>query len=285
MKRHWWLLLIPIVLILTAIVSYFLFKTNSSNNRSRSQNLIPDFLTSLFDRNEQIAVNIKPKKVYAPILLYHKLIKVEPQDSYSVSPEIFDQQLTWLEDNGYTVISMENLYSALAGDGDLPANPVVITFDDGDSNQYSNALPILKKHRMKATFFIKLNNIGKEGGMSWSQIKTLSRAGMTIGSHSVNHDNMSQMDETTMRYELVQSKKILEKEIGEKIKFFAYPGGAYSQATIKATEDAGYLAAVTTHHNVYQQIRKKDDLYTLARVHIDDEMPSFIEWVQGINLK
>jgi len=83
----------------------------------------------------------------------------------------------------------------------------------------------------------------------------------------------------------VQSKKILEKETGEKINFFAYPGGAYSQATIDATQNAGYLAAFTTHHNIIQQIKKEDDLYTLARIHIDDEMPSFINWVQGINLK
>lgn len=284
MKRIFWFLAILLVVIIGSIV-YFLFRPEILPQKLISEkNFASDFFDNLLGRSDQ-KTTINPKKVYAPILLYHKIEKKEPQDSYYVSPEIFDEQLTWLEDNGYSVVSLENLYEALSIGADLPARPAVITFDDGDANQFINALPILKKHRMTATFFIKINNIDKEGGMTWNQVKELSTAGMTIGSHSVNHDNMSQMDPEVLKYELVESKKILEKKINHKVLFFAYPGGAYSQETIVATEEAGYLAAVTTHHEVYQNIKKEDDLYALARIHIDDEMPSFIDWVQGINLK
>lgn len=224
-------------------------------------------------------------KFYAPILAYHHLALRRPQNSYYVSPEIFDEQLKWLKDNGYQVVSFDEFYAAAAGTGKLPPKPAVITFDDGNVDNYTNAFPILKKYSVTATFFIKINGISKsDAGMNWAKLKEMTDAGMTIGSHSVNHNNMSKMDDETLAYELVESKKILEKNLGIKIKYFAYPGGAYSKKTIEAAKAAGYLAAVTTKHKVYQEIKNDDSLFTLPRVHIDDEIPTFIDWVQGKNL-
>ena len=113
----------------------------------------------------------------------------------------------------------------------------------------------------------------------------MSDAGMTIGSHSVNHNDMTKMDNETVLYEAETSKKILEKNLNIEVKYFAYPGGAYNSETIQVLKDSGYLAAVTTHHKVYQEIDSKNSLFALPRVHIDDEMPTFIDWIQGKNLK
>jgi len=222
---------------------------------------------------------------YAPILAYHHIALRRPQNSYYVSPEIFDLQLKWLKDNGYHIISFDTFYQAAIGQGALPIKPAVLTFDDGNIDQYTNAFPILKKYGATATFFIKINNADKrKGGMSFEILKELIEAGNIIGSHSVNHKNMAKMTDSQLKYELEESKRILEENLNIKIKYFCYPGGAYSKKTIKAVKKAGYLAAVTTKHKVYQEIKDEDSLYTLPRVHIDDEMSTFTQWVQGINL-
>lgn len=229
---------------------------------------------------------IDPKHFYAPILLYHHVAERRFQNSYYVSPEIFEEQMAWLKENGYKVISLDDIYQAGLGQKNLPEKPLVITFDDGVTDQYTNALPILKKYDYPATFFIKLNNVGKgKGGMTWEQIKELTNAGMTIGSHTVNHDNLNMMSAKTLKYELEESKKTLEDKLGVKIKFLSYPGGAYSDKVIEAAQKAGYLAAVTTRHRVWQEIKNPNDFFRLNRVHIDDEMPTFTQWVQGKNLK
>jgi len=244
-------------------------------------------------KNTQVNLPQKPPeenpnlaKFYAPILLYHHIAYTKTENSYYVSPKIFSQQMQWLKDNGYNVISFDKFYLASTGKSGLPEKPVVITFDDSLLDQYTNAYPILKKFQYPATFFVKLNDVSSRGttALTFSEIKEMAQNGMTIGSHSMNHDDMANMDPDTMYYELNQSKKILEQNCGIKIKYFSYPGGAYSKATIIATEDAGYLAAVTTQHKVYQQITSRSSLYTLPRIHIDNEMPSFIDWVQGKNL-
>lgn len=222
-------------------------------------------------------------KFYAPILAYHHIALKRPQNSYYVSPEIFDQQMQWLKDNNYHVVSFDQFYEAAMGRGKLPPKPIILTFDDGNRDNYTNAFPILKKYGYTATFFIKLNNANK-GGMSWKEMKELQKAGNIIGSHSINHNNMSKMSNTELRYELEESKNILEKNLETKIKYFCYPGGEYSARTIQAIKNAGYLAATTTKHKVNQEIKNSDSIYTLPRVHIDDEMPTFIDWVQGKNL-
>lgn len=224
-------------------------------------------------------------KFYAPILAYHHIAVRRPQNSYYVSPEIFEEQMQWLRKNDYQVISFDEFYEAAVGRSKIPPKPVVLTFDDGNVDHYTNAFPILKKYNYKGIFFIKINSIAKNGrGMTWNKLKEMADAGMTIGSHSINHNNMANMKETTLEYELSESKKILEKNLGVEIKYFAYPGGAYSPKTIEAVKNAGYLAAVTTKHKVDQEIKDDNSIYTLPRVHIDDEMPTFIDWIQGINL-
>jgi len=228
---------------------------------------------------------IPQEKFYAPIIAYHHLAKHWPQNSYYVSPEIFDQQMAWLKTNDFQVISFDKFYEAAIGKGTIPQKPVVITFDDGNVDNYTNALPILKKYGLTAIFFIKTNGISQKGkGMTWDKLKEMTEAGMTIGSHSLTHRNMARMDEETLSFELKESKKILEKNLDIEVKYFAYPGGSYSERTIEATKEAGYLAAVTTKHKVYQEIKDENSLYELPRVHIDDEMPTFMDWIQGINL-
>jgi peptidoglycan/xylan/chitin deacetylase (PgdA/CDA1 family) len=227
------------------------------------------------------SLKLNPTYFYAPIINYHHIAKVSPEQSYYVSPEILNQQMSWLVANDYHFVAYDELYQAMIGKTTLPSKPVIVSLDDGDADQYTNALPIFEEYHVPAIFFIISARVGQPGYMTWDQIKELSVSGMTIGSHGVNHDDMANMDEINLKLESEKSKQILEQNLGVKINFFAYPGGANSKQTIQAMKNAGYLSAVTTRHSPYQSIKNPDDLYRVPRLHIDDEMPSFISWVKG----
>lgn len=272
--------IIFIFLLVLIFFGLILYLTQFISKPTINQAVLPPKI----ELNNKLSESIpKIDKFYAPVLAYHHIADTWPQNSYYVSPKIFEKQMQWLKDNNYTVISFEQLYGAMRQNNTLPEKPVVITFDDGNRDQYTNAFPILKKFGYTATFFIKINNVGTSG-MKWSQIKELSSAGMTIGSHTVNHDNLALMSQKTLDYELKESKRILEKNLNVPIKFLCYPGGMTSEKVVTATKNAGYLAAATTKHKVYQEIKNENSVYLIPRIHIDDEMPSFIQWVQGKNL-
>lgn len=176
-----------------------------------------------------------------PILAYHMVGQEE--ELYSVSPAEFDRQLAYLKDKGYTAVSLQELFSGFAGKTALPAKPVVITFDDGYRDNYLTALPILEKHGMKATVFVVAGQAGQGEYLSWDQMRALHKRGTEIGSHTVRHLALSEISPAEQLQEAVESKKILEKELGVPIAFLAYPYGKFTEETVAALQAAGYHGA------------------------------------------
>jgi peptidoglycan/xylan/chitin deacetylase (PgdA/CDA1 family) len=209
--------------------------------------------------------------VFLPILLYH------------YTPANFDAQLTYLERHGYEVIDLDTMLAGFYG-GTLPPKPAVITFDDGFENQMQ-AFAILQKHHMKATFYI-INGgarsrwcigAGRRYGdplqppngcgdayLTWDQVRQLDSSGLiTIGGHTVDHENLATLPPDMQRAEIFDSKIGIEREIGHPIRHFAYPYGAYNPTTIQLVREAGYATAVTTLPGTYQAPGIE---YTLRRV-------------------
>lgn len=290
-------------IILIAFSALLIWQTKIFNNTGpRKQKLItrqpltdnPSFLTTATLTTTTFppgpsptnpADQIPKGKFYAPILTYHHIALRRSQDSYYVSPEIFEEQMGWLKNNHFTVISYDQFYNATLKKASLPEKPVVLTFDDGNLDQYQNAFPILKKYNYPAIFFINTDPIGRGGKMTWPEINEMFLAGMTIGSHTLSHPNLTKIKNNQLERELTKSKFILEQKLNTKINHFAYPGGSYNDQVIKAAQKAGYLSATTTHHKVFQEIKDNLDLFKLPRVHVDDELPTFIDWIQNRNLK
>lgn len=273
---------VALITILLGSAGYLIFKKISPSQTTNLNATIAGADTTLPTTNEETQTN--KTNIYAPILLYHHIAKKTPQNSYYVSPEIFEKQLKWLKENNFKVISMDELYQGISGKNSLPKKPVVITFDDGYVDNYKNAFPLLKKYAYTATFFVKTNTIGK-GDMSWQMLKEMQDAGMTIASHSMSHQDLKKMKIEDVDRELLGSKQVLEKNLGVEVKYFSYPLGAFSSQTAAEVKKIKYLAAFTVIHRVNQNIKTENDYYKLPRVHIDDEMPTFIDWVQGKNLK
>lgn len=218
--------------------------------------------------------------IYAPVLMYHHIAPKTNQSPYYVSPDIFAQQMAWLHDNGYHVISYEEFYNGVYGDQLLPEKPVVLTFDDGDRDQYLNAVPVMKKYGYTGTFYIITNDVGAGNGfVTWDMLKEMVKDGMDIEDHTVHHPNLAALDETQTEMELGKSKTVLENKLGITVKHLAYPGGAFSKLTIEVAKKLGYLSAVTVNHTQYHS--KDLSPYKIGRMHIDSDMESFVGFVTG----
>lgn len=189
------------------------------------------------------------RKVHVPILTYHSVRPYYPGitnlvKEYTVPPDIFDDQLRYLRDNGYTAITNEELDQYLISGKPLPAKPVLITFDDGWENQYTYAFPILKKYHDPAVFYIYSRAVGVKHFLTWDQVRELQTAGMEIAGHSRTHPELPTIkDIAEMRKELADSKVVIEKELGRPITDFAYPYGEYSDLAIQVLKDSGYRSA------------------------------------------
>lgn len=174
-----------------------------------------------------------------PILAYHNFT-TEESSSYKINIVEFEKQMDYLAAHNYSVISLSELLKGLKT-SQLPPKPIVITIDDGFKSTYTLAYPVLKKYNFPATLFLYTNFIEKNNGsLTWEEIREMTKNNIEIGSHTLSHCNLLKYKKNEnyetylarIRREIFLSKEILESKIGRKVKFFAYPYGAYG-STIK----------------------------------------------------
>ncbi|MCA1554553.1 MAG: polysaccharide deacetylase family protein [Chloroflexi bacterium] len=188
--------------------------------------------------------------VLVPILMYHQ-IKDLPANAnvedltWTVSPSALDAELAYLANNGYTTVSLDLMLDGLAGKSALPPKPVVLTFDDGWKNQYTEALPLLKKYKQTATFYVVSSYMGYGAYFDWTMTKEAQDAGMTVAGHSIDHSDLSQKSAAEVDRQVRESKAALERQLGVSITHFAYPYGAYNDVIVDALKRNGYRSATT----------------------------------------
>lgn len=203
------------------------------------------------------------------ILMYHYIREMPPEDDVigrglSVTPATFERQLQLLLSAGYQTITPQTMRSEA-----LPAKPVIITFDDGYSDAYAQAYPILQKYGAQAVFYIITDRVGQDGFASWAQIQEMVAYGMTFGSHTLDHVNLADpaLTEARLNAELVESKKIIESKVGRTVTDFCYPSGQFNDAAVAAVKNAGYLSATTV---VGKVVKIGDNWLTLPRVRMEE---------------
>lgn len=198
-----------------------------------------------------------------PILYYHSVM-LEAGNPVRMPPDQFEAQMAYLKNNGYHSVTLEQLYKALYKGGALPEKPFVITFDDGYTDNYTTAYPILKKYGYTGTVFMVANWIDGGEFLSLSQLKELAKNGWDIVGHSANHLHLTDQDEVALKNELKGSKELLEQRLGLPVKYFAYPYGEYNEDVVLAVKNAGYLMAFTTERGWADH---KTDAFHLHRVY------------------
>jgi peptidoglycan/xylan/chitin deacetylase (PgdA/CDA1 family) len=218
----------------------------------------------------------KRSTVKVPILVYHHIRTSIPVGSrverrLTVTVEIFDNQMKYLHENGYQVITFADLVNCLKKGGELPPKPVIISFDDGWEDQFVYALPRLEEYHYIATFFVVTNFVGSRGFVSWSKLRTIVAEGMEIGSHSRSHPYLDKIENPrTLWDQIYTSKQILESQLGVAVDEFAYPYGSYNEAIASTVRLAGYKTARACCVDGVQS-----DAYALRAVMAPNELGKF----------
>lgn len=215
-----------------------------------------------------------------PILMYHSI------SSYAsprfrpciVSPEMFDEHLSYLEQYHYTPITVTQFVQAMARGGDgLPPLPVILTFDDGYADFYTIALPALQRHGFIATLYVVTAFVGGTSrwvqhmgeGMrpilTWDQLAEISASGIECAAHTHTHRPLDMLPPVIVRDEIVHSKELLEEHLGQQVSSFAYPYGYYSARVRQIVRAAGYVSACAIKRTMSSL---HDDPYALARLAI-----------------
>jgi peptidoglycan/xylan/chitin deacetylase (PgdA/CDA1 family) len=183
-----------------------------------------------------------------PVLCYHHFAE-NCDSSLCTPPSVFERQMRFLKEEGYSVISTAELVEFLAFRRAIPRKAVVINLDDGYRSTYEIAYPILKKYGFTATFFIYTSFIGaSKNALTWDQLKALKADGFEVGSHSVTHADLSKKmaGESDKEYvarikrELLVSKQILDDKLNQNTHYIAFPYGEFSPVLLKLCEEAGY---------------------------------------------
>jgi len=208
-------------------------------------------------------------RVQVPILCYHQIRDWRGNESRGVKdavvpPAVFKSQLQILADSGYHTILPDDLYNYLTKGTALPSKPIMLTYDDGDADQYNIAAPEMAKHGFKGVFFVMTVSLGRSIYMSKEQVKKLSDDGHIIASHTWNHQNVKTYTDADWDKQLIESSKQLESITGKPVQYFAYPFGAWNKQAIPALKKRNMVAAFQLSTKMDQD----DPLYTIRRMMV-----------------
>lgn len=224
-------------------------ETNESANYNQSTNTSSKVLevpvAPVKTASDTDALTSDSRVQSIPVLYYHSIAE-EAGNDLRVPPEKFQQQMNYLSQHDYHVISLDKLYQGLYDHKTLPSKSIVITFDDGYLDNYTNAFPIMQKYGFTGTVFVISSYINNSGALSAEQLKVLQNAGWIIGGHTVKHTDLTKVSHNEAINELQQSRKTIEAITGKPLQYFAYPYGGYNSQVMNEVQNDGYSLAFTT---------------------------------------
>jgi peptidoglycan/xylan/chitin deacetylase (PgdA/CDA1 family) len=188
-----------------------------------------------------------------PVLTYHKFSK-HVSDRMTVREDAFEEQMAFLKKNGYRVIRLDDLFEFLKRKRPLPPKSVVITFDDGWRSMYDIAYPILKRYGYPATLFISTDLIQPTSTtLDWRRIREMAQNGIDVQCHGKTHRSLGKIEngETLQAYfesvrtEMVESAKIIKRQLGTDVKYLAYPFGDTNSLLIAMLGKLGFQGGLT----------------------------------------
>jgi peptidoglycan/xylan/chitin deacetylase (PgdA/CDA1 family) len=185
--------------------------------------------------------------------------------SYKIEPGLFAQQLRYLVSLGYRFLSLEAYVAAIQATGRNPKRGVVITFDDGWLDNYTYAFPILRAQGIQAAFFIVSGVMRKVPGarrLAPEQIVDLARHGMTIGSHTRTHCDLTAVSAGEAAVEMETSRVELAALIQRPVRYLAYPGGRFNRTVAELARASGFEAACCS---LGGGLNNRDSLFWLHR--------------------
>ena len=185
-----------------------------------------------------------------PVLCYHHVFADGgDMDGFNIRPERFEEQLRYLNEQGYQSIRQEQLIAYMLGRTvTLPAKPILITFDDGSLSNYTEVAPLLARYDFNAVLFLypTIISASRSRYMNWRQVQELVRSGrFEVASHTLWHPMLPAMDRRGIRDQLERSKRILEANLNTTVRMIAYPFGVYDRRVIEEARAVGYELGFT----------------------------------------
>ncbi len=271
-----------ILLVLTlALVGFVGFKyyqnnlldssLNGSEIKEQLQNTIPQDVQKAVTSSANLSVATRqlPYMVHVPILMYHYVEYVKDKGdktriSLNTTPYNLEQEVKTLKEAGYNFMTAGELAEVLDGKAKLPGKPVVLTFDDGYRDFYTDAYPILKKYHAKATQYVISGFLNNSNHLTTAQLQEIAKDGLVeIGAHTVHHVWLKGRSLKDVSNEVFQSKVVLGKLIGKPIVSFAYPFGAFDEQVVQIVKDSGFKSATSTIPGIDQKQEYRYFLYRL----------------------
>ena len=201
-------------------------------------------------------------KKEVPILCYHGVLD-NPWGAQTLFVKVseFDRQMQYLKDNGYTPIFISEIE-----DAGMYEKPIIITFDDGYSDVYNYAFPILKKYNFKSNFFVISGFVGADVYVREDMIKEMSDSQLVeIGSHTVSHPLLGNLSAIDIEKEVSDSKEYLESIIQKEVNSIAYPSGNYNDTVLDIVKKY-YDYGVSTDYG--KEISTNINRYRLKRIYV-----------------
>ena len=213
---------------------------------------------SVFEPGQIVVIPLKQNNIggitdkgyqTVPVLGYQRLGNNCKTPS-CISKHAFDQQMRYLKENGFRVISTADLFDFLYYKHPVPKRSVVITIENGYDSTFNIVFPILKKYGFNATLFIDAGSIGvDQKTMSWNQIRELKNAGFEIGSYWIPPNKMNRDEkalETKIKKELILLKKTIDEKLSQNTKYIAIAAGQSNQRLLNIWDQVGYRIVFTS---------------------------------------
>lgn len=214
-----------------------------------------------------------------PILLYHGVDRDPPAAlaPYVMAPERFAEHMALLADEGRPALTVSELCDRLDAGAELDPRTVLVTFDDGLADFGAHAWPVLRDHGLPATLYVVSGCVGGTARwlarfgpapamLGWDDVRRLDEEGCEIGAHSVGHPELDTLSTAELTEEVRASGQALERELGHRVRSFAYPHGYHDRRVKQAARDAGYDAACAVRNLLSSPA---DDRFAMARVTVD----------------
>lgn len=220
------------------------------------------------------------------ILIYHA-VGSGPQ---SLSVDHFSQQLEWL----HTHARVESLDSLLENT-DSNGLHVALTFDDGYQSVAEVAAPLMAEYGFSGTVYLTSGEISEqepqparpevghlpgEYFLTWDGVRKLKRIGWTIGSHGVDHLDLTTLPESEILYQLAESRRTLAAQVEADCRHFCYTWGRHNKRVQSLVARAGYATAVAAHH---QALKSNCSATALPRLCVRENytLQDFANMLQG----
>ena len=249
------------------------------------EKIISEFsFKNIVDRIETIYAKeiVKKRKWEIPVIMYHRVVNDATEAGIHgtyVTKDIFEKQMEYLKSQGYETVTFKDLVNnGYKKRFDRDKKWIMLTFDDGYTDNYDIAYPILKKYGYRGIIYLvsdldfnrwdveeKSNPERKFSLMSIDQLKELKEYGIEFGGHTKTHPRLGKISLDDAKKEIEESKAVLEERLDEKLISFAFPYGDLNEDVKAIAKNVGYEFAVATDSG---SLIFSEDLYEIRRIGI-----------------